>query len=70
MPKNIDLKEIAERNPRVNLEALEEGRKLHERLCQSGGIKGRRMVLPIDRRRVMIDDDVASDPRAVRLQRP
>ena len=70
MPKSIDLREIAEKNPRVNVEDLEEGRKLRKRLSQASGAKRRRTVLPTDRRRVRIDDDVASDPRAVRLQRP
>ncbi len=68
MLKNIDLKDIAEKNPHVNLEDLEEGRKLRENLRQPSGAKRRRMTSPANRRRVRIDDDVASDPRAVRLQ--
>ncbi len=67
MPKSIELSEIAEKNPRVDLNALEEGRKLRQNLHQSA--TKRRTALPNDRRRVRIDDDVSSDPRAVRLQR-
>ncbi len=70
MPKNIELNEIAEKNPLVSLDDLEEGRKLRENLHQIGGAKHRRVTPPADRRRVRIDDDICSDPRAVRLQQP
>lgn len=68
MPKKIDLSEIAKKNPHVNLEELEEGRKLRQNLRQAG-TERRRGTLPNNRRRVRIDDDVSSDPRVVRLQR-
>ncbi len=70
MPKNIDLKDIAEKNPQVNIEELEEGRELRKNLRHPSAAKRRHTTFPVDRRRVRIDDDVSSDPRVVRLQRP
>lgn len=69
MPKAINLEEIASKNPRVDLQALEEGRTLRKNLRQIGGAKERPLTTPTERRRVKIDDSVASDPRTVRLQR-
>jgi hypothetical protein len=70
MPANVDLKKIAEKNPRVDLAALEEGRRLREHLSRSGGVKRNRVVFPADRRRVRINDDVSNDPRVVTLGIP
>lgn len=69
MPKNIELKDIVEKNPRVSLDKLEEGRELRKNLQRPSGTKRRHLIFPVDRKRVRIDDDVASDPRAIRLQR-
>jgi len=66
MPHKIDLEEIAKKNACVDLDALEEGRKLRQGLRES---PKRHRTMTTARRRVRIDDDVSSDPRVVRLQR-
>jgi hypothetical protein len=67
MPTSFDLKKIIERNPRVNLAALEEGRRLRQRLSPSKSVKRNRVVFPADRKRVRISDDISDDPRVVTL---
>jgi hypothetical protein len=69
MAKNIDLTEIAENNPLVNVERLEEARRMREKLRQIGSPRGRRPLSPSERRRVRIEDDILSDPKAIRLRR-
>jgi glutaredoxin len=70
VPSKIDIEEIAKKNPSVDLEALEEGRKLRENLRQIGGVRERPTIVATGRKRVRIDDSITSDPRVVRLQRP
>jgi hypothetical protein len=70
MPHPIDLKEIADRNPKVDLDRLAEGRKLLE-LLRRAGVRGAgyRAATSRAQRRARVLDDLASDPRVVRLQR-
>jgi hypothetical protein len=70
MPRPIDLVDIADKNPRVNLKELEEGRKVRENLRRTN-LRGanQRLAFPFHRRRARIVDDVASDPRVIRLHK-
>lgn len=71
MPRRIDLLDIADKNPRVNLKELDEGRKLRENLRRTNPRgANQRLAFPFHRRRARIVDDVNSDPRVVRLQKP
>ncbi len=70
MPANINLQDIAQKNPGVDLQALEEGRKLRKNLREIAGVRERPIVRPSGRKRVRIDDSVSNDPRVIRLQRP
>lgn len=71
MPKIVDLKEIAEKNPNLDLSVLEEWRKLQESLPEGEEIsrRGHSEGLPFKGRRARIVDDADSDPRLIRLQR-
>lgn len=70
MPRRIDIADIADKNPRVDLKELDEGRTLRENLRRTNlrGAK-QRLAFPFHRRRARIVDDVASDPRVVRLRK-
>jgi len=70
MPRQIDLVDIADKNPRVDLTKLEEGRTLRENLRRTN-LRGanQRLAFPFHRRRARIVDDVSSDPRVVRLRK-
>lgn len=70
MPPKIDLKKIAKRNPNLDLQSLEEWRKLRRRLIKNG-LQGKRSAgrSPYQGKRARIIDDLDSDPRLVKLQR-
>jgi len=70
MPHPIDLKEIADKNPKVDLDRLAEGRKLLE-VVRHARVRGAgcQSATPPARRRARVLDDLASDPRVVRLHR-
>jgi hypothetical protein len=69
MPLKIDLEEIARKNPRIDLQLLEEWRELRRALL-ARGLHGRRMQDKYDDQetRARIVDDAESDPRIVRLR--
>ncbi len=70
MPQRINLVDIADKNPRVDLKKLEEGRTLRENLSRASPRgPNQRLAFPFHRRRARIIDDVASDPRVVRLRK-
>jgi hypothetical protein len=70
MPRRIDIADIADKNPRVNLKELDEGRTLRETLRRTiVRSPAQRLAFPFHRRRARIVDDVASDPRVVRLRK-
>jgi len=70
MPQNMTLEEIAAKNPRVDLETLEESRKLRQLLLERG-LFGKRMrgSSGFQDERAKIVDDADSDARLVRLTR-
>jgi len=69
MPQKIDIEEIAKNNPRIDLQNLEEWRKLR-RILISSGMHGRRMQNSEDdaQSRVKLVDNAEDDPRLVRLR--
>ena len=71
MPRQINIKELAERNPKVDLAKLEELRKLRDRLSEHGaGRKRHKGVSPIRTgKRAQVIDDEKNDPRLIRLQK-
>jgi hypothetical protein len=71
MPRQVNLKELAEKNSNLDLTKLEELRKLRDRLSEHGaGRKRHKGVSPIKTgRRAQLVDDEENDPRLIRLQR-
>jgi hypothetical protein len=70
MLKKVDLAEIAQKNPTIDLEELDRWRKLRQTLIETG-LRGRRQrgSFPFAGKRAHIVDDADSDPRIVRLHR-
>lgn len=70
MPRRVNLREIAERNPNLDLSKLEEWRKLRDRLSEHGaGRKRHRGASPVEGKRAKLVDDEENDPRLIRLQK-
>jgi hypothetical protein len=71
VPKHMDLKEIIEKNPNLDLQKLDEWRKLRETLTGGHGVRKRRDSgrAPFKARRAQVVDDAENDPRLIRLQR-
>lgn len=70
MPRTMDIKEIAEKNPNLDLTQLEEWRRLRESLSEGRETRRRHSGrLPFQGRRAKLVDDADNDPRLVRLQR-
>ena len=69
MPQKLDLEEIARKNPNIDLQKIEEWRRLGE-LLQKSGLRGRRIRNTFSRqeKRAKIVDDADSDPRLVSLK--
>jgi hypothetical protein len=68
MPQNMTLEEIARTNPHVDLEKLEESRKLRQTLVDRGLFgKRTRGLSGFQDERAKIVDDAHSDARLVRL---
>jgi len=70
MPRKIDLKEIAQKNPTLDLAELARWIKLRKTLIETG-MRGRRgrETAPFVGKRAQIVDDPENDPRLVRLSR-
>jgi len=70
MPKKINLNEILKANPNVNKKELEKGSELFENLKKIGiEKKGYKLVSPIDRQRVHVNDGLSEDSRTIHLNR-
>ena len=69
MPSKIDLEEIVRKNPRIDLQELEQWRELR-RLLIASGMHGRRMQNVEDgpQTRAKLVDNEEDDPRLVRLR--
>lgn len=69
MPHKIDLEEIARRNPRVDLQKLDEWKELR-RVLVASGVRGRRARNSQESAevRAKLLDDLENDPRLVRLR--
>ncbi|HZU33910.1 MAG TPA: hypothetical protein VFB79_22545 [Candidatus Angelobacter sp.] len=70
MPRQVSLKEIAEKNPNFDSEKLEELRKFRERLSEyRTNHKRYKGASPVTSKRAQLIDDKANDSRLVKLQR-
>lgn len=70
MPQKMEIKEIAEKNPNVDLEKLAEWARLRKDLLEGGFTEKReRNSASIRDERAKIVDDAENDPRLVRLHR-
>jgi len=68
MPKQIDLEEIAKNNPQLDLNKLQEWRKLREELPRSGSRRPPHQGFPFQGKRARVVDD-RQCARIVRLPR-
>lgn len=68
--KTLDLEEISRANPNLDLQHLDEWRKLRRTLAEQG-VHQRRGCgsYPIQGKRAQIIDDAENDPRLIKLQR-
>ena len=70
MSRKIDMKKILDNNPQVDVNQLEESRKLSEEL-KSMGLKKRKYKLatPNSRKRVHVCSDLTDESRTTQLSR-
>jgi hypothetical protein len=69
MPELPDVEEIIRTNPNVDPKALEAGRELLRQLREQGIRRSpHKLASPLHRRRALVDDDSAKDPRTVQLR--
>jgi hypothetical protein len=70
MPQKIDIKEIAKRNPKIDVEKIDEWRRFRQRLQERGLLTGsKRTALFRQARRAKFADDPLEDSRLVKLQK-
>lgn len=69
MPRKVNLKEIAQNNPQVNLEQIDAWTRLRQVLVDSGVTTKRQGQCETGKdTRARIIDDAEDDPRLIRLQ--
>ena len=70
MPHKIDLGEIAQKNPSIDLHKLAEWKALRRCLVENG-LRGRRKqnATSVHQGRARLVDDISHDPRLITLQR-
>jgi hypothetical protein len=70
MPQKLTLKEIARKNPHIDLQKLDEWERMRTALKERGlSVRRPRKEFVEQETRAKIVDDIESDPRLVRLQR-
>lgn len=70
MPRQIDLKEIAAKNPNFDSSKLQELEQLKKYIDEHGPIQRRQhRTFPFQGRRAQIVDNGENDPRVIKLQR-
>lgn len=70
MPRQIDLREIAAKNPNFDSDKLEELEQLKKFIDERGPIQRQpNRAFPFRGRRAQIVDDAANDSRVIKLRR-